>query len=335
MLRPVRIRHYLAVMQAKGFAAEQVLGGTGIDPMRLQDPAYLIDARQCRTVIGNMIRLSGDPGIGFDTGREAEPSDLGIVGYAIMSCRTMRQTLYLWRQYSSSLVGMMSKLEIEEETAEGLTVSVVEPTEIDEIYIFCVEEILVMMYKIGAILAGGEPVVRRLEFTYAAPVHRQRYQEQFGCPIRFGAERSSAVVAQQWLDAPLRTTDEEFNKICVQHCGQILQQIQSSSPITSRLRDIFLRNPRTLPKLDDAAHKLGMSPRSLRRHLSEESSSYQRLADEFRADLAREYLRSTRLSTKEVGYLLGFKDHSAFRRSFKLWTGQTTREYRLQALQGS
>ncbi|MDB5968344.1 MAG: AraC family transcriptional regulator [Hydrocarboniphaga sp.] len=333
MLRPVRIRHYLAVMQAKGFAADQVLAGTGIDSRRLQDPNYLIDARQCRKVIGNMIELSGDPGIGFETGHNAEPADLGIVGYAIMSCRTMRQTLQLWRQYSSSLVGIMSKLELEEETDDGLTVSVVEPTDIDAIYIFCVEEILVMMYKIGGILAGGEPVVRRLEFTYPAPAHRRRYDEQFGCPIRFGAERSSAVVAHQWLDAPLRTTDEEFNKICLQHCGQILQQIESSGPISGRLRDIFLRSPRTLPKLDAAAHQFGMSPRSLRRHLSEEGASYQKLVDEFRADLACEYLRSTRMSTKEVAYLLGFKDHSAFRRSFKLWTGKTAREYRQQILQ--
>lgn len=332
MLRPVRIRHYLAVMQDSGFTAEQVLAGTGIDALRLQDPSYLIDPGQCQKVIANMIRLSGDPGIGFKTGSQVQPSDLGILGYAVMSCRTMRQTLNLWRQYSSSLVGMMSTLELGLDTDEGLTVSVVKPAHANDIYIFCVEEILVMLYKIGGILAGGEPVVKRLEFSYPAPKHRKLYHEYFNCPIQFGTERSSAVVARQWLDAPLRTTDEEFNKICLLHCGQILQQIENSGPITGRLRDIFLRDPRGIPKLDEAALQLGMSPRSLRRHLSDEQSSYQKLVDEFRADLAREYLRSTSMSTKEVSYLLGCKDHSAFRRSFKLWTGMTTREYRAQSL---
>jgi AraC-like DNA-binding protein len=334
MLRPVRIRHYLAVMRTRGFTAERVLEGTGIDVSRLQDLSYLIDARQCRMVIGNMIRLSDDPGIGFETGLLAEPADLGILGYAVMSCRTMRQTLTLWRQYSSSLVGIMSKLALEEDNDEGLTVRVVEPVDVDAIYIFCVEEILVMLYRIGGILAGRAPVVKRLEFSYPAPTHRQQYDEYFDCPIRFGGKRTSAVVAKEWLDAPLRTTDEEFNNICVLHCGQILQQIESSSPITAKLRDIFLRNPRAIPKLDEAAQQLVMSPRSLRRHLVDESTGYQKLVDEFRADLAREYLRSTRMSTKEIAYLLGFKDYSAFRRSFKLWTGQTTREYRAAILLG-
>ena len=47
-----------------------------------------------------------NPGIGFEMGRQVAPPDLGIVGYAVMSCRTMRDTLQLWNQYAVSLAGM-------------------------------------------------------------------------------------------------------------------------------------------------------------------------------------------------------------------------------------
>lgn len=332
MLRPVRIRHYLSVMEARGVPAARVLEGSGIDASRLNDPQYLIDAAACRHVIGNLLRLSGDPGIGFEVGRAAEPSDLGIIGYAVMSCRSMRQTLSLWRQYSNSLVGIMSRLALAEDDDENLTVTVVEPAQLDPIFIFCAEEILVMMVKIGGMLAGGEPVVKRLEFSYRAPPHSHRYHEAFHCPIQFGAPRTAATVAREWLDRRLRTNDEEFNAICLKHCSQILQQIEHTGPVVSRLRGLFLRNPAAVPRLDDAAAELGLSPRSLRRHLLDEGASYQKLVDEFRADLAREYLRSTRLSTKEIAFLLGYADQSAFRRAFKLWTGRTTREYRETAL---
>lgn len=318
-------------MQARGCAAAQVLAGTGIEESRLSDPSYLIDPHQCRSVITNMIRLSGDPGIGFEVGRQAEPTDLGIIGYAIMSCTSMRQTLSLWGQYAHSLVGIMSRLAVEEDKA-SLSVSLVEPARMDPIYLFCAEEILVMMYKIGGALAGAEPVVQHLEFSYPAPAHSQRYHETFKCPIRFDAARTRATLVKAWLDKPLRSRDEEFNQICLAHCGQILRQIEHSGPVVSRLRGVFLRSPGAIPKLDAAAHELGMSPRSLRRHLQEEGASYQKLIDEFRADLAREYLRSTRMSPKEVAYLLGYRDQSAFRRAFKQWTGQTASEYRATAL---
>lgn len=318
-------------MESRGHAPAAVLAGTGVDGARLGDPSYLIDPRQCQSVIANMIRLSGDPGIGFEVGQQAEPTDLGIIGYALMSCTTMRQTLHLWGQYSQSLVGIMSRLAVEE-GPEGLDVTVVEPAPTGPIYMFCAEEILVMMYKIGGMLAGGEPVVSYLEFAYPAPAHSQCYHATFRCPIHFGASRTSATIAREWLDKPLRTRDEEFNQICLAHCGQILRQIEHSGPVVSRLRGLFLRNPGAIPRLDAAALELGTSARSLRRHLQDEGTSYQRLVEEFRADLAREYLRSTRMSPKEVAFLLGYSDQSAFRRAFRLWTGQTTGEYRRRTL---
>jgi AraC-like DNA-binding protein len=66
-----------------------------------------------------------------------------------------------------------------------------------------------------------------------------------------------------------------------------------------------------------------MSARSLRRHLHDENTSFQIILDEFRADLATEYLVAGMMSAKEVAFLLGFAQVDAFRRAFKAWTGQT------------
>lgn len=328
MLRPVTIRHYLAVMRAKGFDAETVLASTGVIAARLEEPGYLIDLKQCQAVIGNMLRLSNEPGLGFDVGLQADLGHLGIVGYAAMSSKTMRETFGLWAQFSPSLVGVTSQLSILREDADSLTFAFAESLSPGEVYRFSVEELLGMFYAFGGLLAGERPSVTQLTLSYAAPPNAQRYQDLFECPVRFNSERTTATVTSRWLDKPLPTNNEEFNKICLQHCGQILQQIKSSGPMIARLRNLFLKHPKTLPKLDDAAQTLGISARSLRRHLLEEGTSYQKLVDEFRADLAGEYLRSTSMSPKEIGYLLGFKEQSAFRRSFKAWTGQTIRQYR-------
>src|SRR5690606_337022 len=111
--------------------------------------------------------LSGEVGIGFDAGARVEPADFGMFGYALMSCRTMRQTFGLWCNYSSSLVGMMSRLEVGE-VADGFTVAVVGPAKSDPLLPFCAEEILVMMHTVGSALAGSRPIVKRVEFSYPA-----------------------------------------------------------------------------------------------------------------------------------------------------------------------
>ena len=330
MLRPLRIRHYLAATRERGIADADVLAGSGVDAQRLQDPTYVIDPVQCRTVIANLLRLTGDPGMGFEVGARVEPADFGMFGYALMSCRTMRQTFGLWCNYSSSLVGMMSRLEVRE-GSEGFTVSVVEPSAGDALQVFCAEEILIMMHTVGAALAGSRPIVKRVEFSYPAPAHESRYHEWFQCPVVFNAPAIIATVDNEWIDRPLRGNDDEFNRLCLQQCSELLAQIESSGPLVSRLRSIFVKNPRGLPRLDEAAELLGLSSRTLRRHLQEEGTSYQKLVDEFRTELAREYLRSGRIMPKEVAYLLGFQDQSAFRRAFKLWTGQTPGQWRAAA----
>lgn len=327
MLRPVRIRLYLELMRERGFSVPAVLADTGIDDSRLNDPDYLIDQRQCQRVILNMLALTGDGGIGFDTGARTEPADLGLIGYAILSCGTMLQTLHLWGQYSSALLGILSRLDLVE-SPEGLTVKVVEPRELDPLFMFCAEEILSMMYKFGGLLARGEVVVNFLRLSYPAPSHSQRYHDFFRCPIQFGANQTSAVLAPEWLERPLRAKDEEFNQICVAHCGDILRKIEHTGPIVSRIRELFLAAPRALPSLEDAATQFGLTSRTFRRHLADEGTSYRTLVEEFRADLAREYFRSTRLSTKEVAFLLGYDDTAAFRRAFKAWTGDTPGEFR-------
>jgi AraC-like DNA-binding protein len=65
--------------------------------------------------------------------------------------------------------------------------------------------------------------------------------------------------------------------------------------------------------------------------LHEEGHSFKTLLNEFRVDLAKEYLGTSRMTAKETAYLLGFKDSNAFRRAFKSWTGKTIHEFREEA----
>ena len=66
------------------------------------------------------------------------------------------------------------------------------------------------------------------------------------------------------------------------------------------------------PSMDVIAEALHMSPRTLQRRLQESGSSFQRVLDEARHQMARYYLSNSALESNEAAYLLGFEDTWAF-----------------------
>ena len=78
----------------------------------------------------------------------------------------------------------------------------------------------------------------------------------------------------------------------------------------------------------DLATAMGLSQRSLQRHLQHLGWSYKRLVEDTRMDLARRYLADPRRSLTEIAFLLGFSEQSAFSRSFKRWLGQSPSDFR-------
>jgi AraC-like DNA-binding protein len=75
------------------------------------------------------------------------------------------------------------------------------------------------------------------------------------------------------------------------------------------------------PNIDDIARDLHMSSRTLQRHLQEAGSSYQRVLDVARHQMARYYLGNSVLELNEAAYLLGYEDANSFVRAFRGWEG--------------
>ena len=66
----------------------------------------------------------------------------------------------------------------------------------------------------------------------------------------------------------------------------------------------------------------------MQRRLHERDTSYLRIVDAARRDLALEYLRNASLSIGEISFLLRFSDIAAFTHAFKRWTGAAPTRYR-------
>ena len=77
------------------------------------------------------------------------------------------------------------------------------------------------------------------------------------------------------------------------------------------------------PRKSQIAARLGMSERTLQRHLAERGQTFKGLVNAVRRQAAESLLSTTDNSLSEVAFLTGFSDQSAFQRAFKSWTGLT------------
>jgi AraC-like DNA-binding protein len=71
----------------------------------------------------------------------------------------------------------------------------------------------------------------------------------------------------------------------------------------------------------NVAKQLGMSVRSLRRHLAQEGTSFGDVLDGLRNRLAVRYLEDQPISLQQIAWLLGYSEVGAFNHAFKRWTG--------------
>lgn len=81
--------------------------------------------------------------------------------------------------------------------------------------------------------------------------------------------------------------------------------------------------------VEDIAHRLGVSVRTLQRQLSTENTSFKQELQAVQKAMTFSYLKM-QLPSEEISTLIGYSEVNAFSRAFKKWTGMTVTEYKKQ-----
>ena len=78
---------------------------------------------------------------------------------------------------------------------------------------------------------------------------------------------------------------------------------------------------------------MGLSARSLQRHLAQQGTSFSKLIERTRRQHALELLVQDDLNISEIAQALGYKDPSNFCRAFHKWTGQSPKRCQSKMLE--
>ncbi|MDX2486084.1 MAG: AraC family transcriptional regulator [Gammaproteobacteria bacterium] len=82
--------------------------------------------------------------------------------------------------------------------------------------------------------------------------------------------------------------------------------------------------------LENAAHQTGLSPKTLKRKLLQDNTSYSELVDQLRLEIAQSKLKNSETPIHAIARELGYEHHANFTRAFKRMCGITPQEYRNQ-----
>ncbi|MGI4735468.1 MAG: AraC family transcriptional regulator ligand-binding domain-containing protein [Janthinobacterium lividum] len=294
-----------------------------------------VSTKQWHDLWLNAAHLTQDPLFGLHFGEAATPAALGVVGQLIQSCRTVGEAIthaatllplltdQLWLETTRSAASFTLRLRF---LSAAATAS---PEVFAHLSGFFLA--LILHELDGLVITRLQP--RAVRFPPGA-----RHLPDHGRVLRGGVAAGepgqyTLEFEGHYWDVPILTVNYELQAVLLQ--AVLLQKVTEftiTGPPAQRLRDkltgYLLANAYLgLPPLEALAANFNTSARSLQRKLHEEGTSYQEVADKVRKSLALVYLQAGSHSLKEVSYLLGYNESSAFSRAFKRWTGNSPAHY--------
>lgn len=329
----VSSRALLQACDRLGIDGDAVLRAAGVERTTLEDPDARLSNPQVGALWAAAYQLSGDPVLSLHAAEACPMGAYKVIDYMASCARTIGEAFRCAARYFP-LVNTAVRLAVDE-SGEDVTFDVVgerSGAAVSRPY----AEYCLAVFTLHMRLGTGVPFRPRLvTFTHPFPPDVGEHERVFRCPVRFAAEHNRMAIDRATWDAPTGGAHEGVLAVLVEHADLLLSRLPRGPDLVERTRRVIGQRLRGGdPALEGVARELGMSARSLQRHLQGLGYSFAALADEVRAATAQLYLAQRDMALAEVGYLLGFSDQSTFHRAFKRWTGLTPREARLQRLRG-
>lgn len=312
-----------------GMHLDAVLLGTGVSESMLMTPSTTVKAHQELRLIQNIVAgLPDTPSLGLEAGKRYHFTIFGMLGFAMVSSRTLREALALGLQYFK-LTFAFTQFHVED-SAQHTTVLISAHDIPDELERYIIERDSACFMTLQKDLCEISPQMKELSFRYSQPQYLDQYKKIFGITPTFMADKNKAVFDREVLENPMLQYNALACEAAKNHCQKLLNQTRHHSVFTTEVRGLIATNISNTPSMEDVAKSLHMTPRTLHRKLKANDSSFVKLRDEVRKSLADEYLFDLKLSIEQISYRLGYADGTTFINAYKRWHGITPHARRRQ-----
>jgi AraC-like DNA-binding protein len=304
----------------EGVEVRPFLAKAGLTTDIIDDPSVPVGVANQIKFVDLVAHALGDKNLGFHLAFDHDVRAIGLLYYVAASADTLGDALRRAERYV--------KLQ-----NEGVRIKVIPGKSVRVRFHYAGvsrhSDVQQIEFIIGSIIRIARQLTgHALKPTHVRLIHRlagdqPRLEKLLDAKIESGAGADEIEFPASSWNLPVITADPHLHRLCVESCEEALARRQShASPLKAKVENtIAALLPHGQARHDVVAAKLGLSPRTLARHLAAEHSSFVAILEEVRSALARRYLADRTLPISQIAWLLGYTEIGTFTRAFQRWTG--------------
>jgi AraC-like DNA-binding protein len=304
-------------LEELGVSAEAALRKAGLAQSFVREPRVLLKTNELYAFWLAIGEISTSPAIGLQLGTESRIERFHPIGVAALTSENFGAAIDRMVQYKQ----LTCPEEIIQERGNdewSIQFHWLLAEQEPPVFIECAFAWVLSIARVGT---GTHITPLHIELTQQRK-HEKTIERYFGCPVVCGSPRNTIVFRSTDVELPFVTRNAELLGLIAPQFEEELKQEQGDEEFVDRVR-IVIQEKFTghRPTVEDIAAMLHMSSRTLQRRLQDQGSSFQKVTEEARHRLARQYLNNSFLELNEAAYLLGFNNANSFVRAFRIWEG--------------
>lgn len=324
-----KLQAALDVLERNKIDTDHVLVGTGLNAKHLEDVDLRVSSGQVIQAFRNISNEAWYPHIAYEIGHNLHISSYGLYGYAVLCSVTYRDTVEFAQKYHYLATPTSDMEFVHSADVSAWELEPSSDTKVsDNFYSFLVCMQMGIYNSLHKDVMGAgftSPLIQLKtgqEDTNTLPPDAAERIEYGSACNRFHVEPE---IFNTKLELGNHLTFKQVTQICETELSELTQQ----DGIAGIVKKTIIENAAFSETMDTVSDRLGLTSRTLRRHLKREKTTFSEIVDSARTELALKYLRQADLSTEEIAYVLGFSEAASFVRAFRRWTGGTPKSYRL------
>lgn len=319
------------VLQRFGIRSEPILRSVNLRLADFDDPDHSATFADLDRLLGICKRRTSCGHFGLLVGQHIDLQSFGVAGRLARNAPSVGAALQeLAAFFTLHDSGGSLRLAIHEgRVTLGYGIHVPGLAHTDQIYDLSIAAIANLMRQLCG--SGWQPDVVLLPRERPADI--RPYRQHFAAPLRYDSVVAAVVFPEGHLSRAVADADPLLHRLLFDNAKAA---IAAKDPMlhTDVRQTIRLLMSQQCSR-GDVARSLGMHERTLGRRLQASGTTFQRLLDETRLDLARQLLRDTRAPVSRIAAALGYGDPTVFTRAFARWTGRTPSQFRAELADGA
>lgn len=311
-----------------GIDAHQLCAEVGLPAVALTDPDVRVSVEPMCRMYELAAKRSGVEDFGLRVGARRRLSNLGAVGLVLREQPTMRKVIATYDRFR--LLNHDAYNAVLQEFDDHAVLRMYGPPWQQR---QAAELLLTVALRVlqAIVPEGWKPL--EIWFTHAAPARLDTYRRVLGMTPRFDQDCMALVIHRKDLDAPIPTADPAIARQLVQYLDRLTAE--RSVALHRQVSDLIMALlPDGLCTVERVAQHLGVDRRTLHRRLLAEGTTFSRVLDATRKEMAASLLAQSDRPLQSVADLLGFSSASAFAHWFRRKFGRAASAWRAANAEG-